>query len=98
LPEGKSSELNSPQQRSPNCPECERLWQVYAVATRKHLDAILEKEAATQTDYIGKMKILEQEAVETTQWWALARKAVRDHAATHAGNGAGNAGVGVSAH
>jgi hypothetical protein len=94
VPEAKSSELNSRQQRSPNCPECERLWQVYAVATRKHLDAILAKEAAAQTDGIGKMKILEQDGVEATQWWALARKAVRDHAATHAGN----AGVGVSAH
>jgi hypothetical protein len=31
------------------------------------------------------MKILEQEAVEATQWWALARKAVRDHAVTHTG-------------
>jgi hypothetical protein len=84
LPETKPSESNSRQQRSPNCPECERLWQVYAVATRKHLDAILAKEGATQTDDIGEMKILEQEAVEATQWWTLARKAVRDHAATHA--------------
>jgi hypothetical protein len=83
LPEGKSSEPNSRRQ-STNCPECERLWQVYAVATRKNLDTILEKEAAAQTNDMGKMKILEQEAVEATQWWALARKAVRDHAATHA--------------
>jgi hypothetical protein len=98
VPEGKSSELNSRQQQSPTCRECERLWQVYAVATRKHLDTILEKEAATQTDDIGKLTILEQEAVEATQWWALARKAVRDHAATHARSDTGNAGVGVSAH
>jgi hypothetical protein len=30
------------------------------------------------------MKILEEETVEATQWWMLARKAVRAHAAAHA--------------
>jgi hypothetical protein len=67
------------------CPLCERVWKAYALANRKRLDAILAKEAAAQAGDIEKMKIAEDEANEAAQWWALARKEVRDHAATHAG-------------
>jgi hypothetical protein len=82
LPEDKSSEADFPETRSPDCPECERLWKIYVLATRQHLDAAVAKETA---DGIEKMKILEHQAVEAAQWRMLARKAVKDHAAEHAG-------------
>jgi len=85
LPENKSSRASSTEKRSPDCPECDRVWKAYALATRKNLDAFLATKASTQTRDIEKMKILEHKALEAAQLWALARKAVRDHAATHAG-------------
>jgi hypothetical protein len=84
LPEDKSSEADFPETRSPECPECERLWKIYVLATRQHLDATVAKETARPTDGIEKMKILEHQAVEAAQWRMLARKAVKDHAAEHA--------------
>jgi transcriptional regulator NrdR family protein len=80
LPENKSSEPN-PERRS-DCPECERVWNAYAFATRQDLDAVLAKETSTQPE---KTKILEDAVKEAAQWRDLARQAVRDHAATHAG-------------
>jgi hypothetical protein len=44
----------------------------------------LAKEAAGQTGDIENMKTLEHDAIEATQWWAFARKAVRDPATMHA--------------
>ena len=41
--------------------------------------------AKETADGIEKMKILEHQAVEAAQWRMLARKAVKDHAAEHAG-------------
>ena len=38
-----------------------------------------------QIDDVGKMKIIADEVIEAAQECALARKTVRDHAATHAG-------------
>jgi hypothetical protein len=67
------------------CPECDWLWKAYALANRKHLDAILAREGAAQAGDVERLKILEDEAYEAAQWWALARKAVREHAAIHAG-------------
>ena len=57
---------------------------MYAFANRKHFDAILAKQTAAETGDIENMKTLEYEAIEATQWWAFARKAVRDHATIHA--------------
>ena len=34
-------EPNSPEKPAPTCPECERLWRVYALNTRKYLDLML---------------------------------------------------------
>jgi hypothetical protein len=85
LVENKSAEPDFPEKRSSVCPECTRLWNAYAVATREHVAAILAKEASTPTDDIAKMKILNDEALEAAHRRALARKAVRDHASTHAG-------------
>jgi len=85
LPANKSSGASSPEKRSPDCPECDRVWEAYAFATRKYLSAILTKEASTQIDDVGKMKIIADEAIGAAQGWALARKAVRDHAAKHPG-------------
>jgi hypothetical protein len=84
LPEDKSSEADFPETRSPDCPECERLWKIYVLATRQHLDATVAKETARLTDGIEEMKILEHQAVEAAQWRMIARKAVKDHAAEHA--------------
>jgi hypothetical protein len=86
LREDKSSEADFPETRSPDCPECERLWKIYVLATRQHLDATVAKETTWQTDGIEKMKTLEHQAVEAGQWRMLARKAVKDHAAEHAGD------------
>jgi hypothetical protein len=83
--ENKSSGSDSPESRSPVCPECKRLWKVYALATRKSLDAIMAKDAAAQQHDVATTKILHDKALEATQWWELARKAIRDHAATHTG-------------
>src|ERR1700730_16447258 len=74
--ENNTSEPNSPEKRSPGCPECDRVWRVYALATRQALDAILAKEASTQREDIGKMKVLEDKVLEAAQWQAIARKAV----------------------
>jgi hypothetical protein len=57
---------------------------VYALATRKYRDAHLAKRAA-QIDDVGMLKALENDVIEAAQWIALARKAIRDHLATHAG-------------
>jgi hypothetical protein len=84
LAQNKPSEPTPPEKGFPNCPECERVWNAYALAARKNLEAIISKEDATQTDEPEKMKILESEVRETTQWRAIARKDVTDHAATHA--------------
>jgi hypothetical protein len=85
LAQNKSAEPDFPEKRSPDCTECDRVWNGYALATRKHVAAILAREGSTQTDDIEKMKILNDEALEAAHRRALARKAVRDHAATHAG-------------
>jgi hypothetical protein len=85
LPDGKASEPSPPKKRSANCPECERLWTVYTVVTRKYLDATLAQEALAGCGSIDKINVLEAEANELAQWRELARKAVRDHAAMHAG-------------
>jgi hypothetical protein len=84
LPENKSSKPNLPQERWPNCPECERLWNAYALGTRLYLDAILAEGAAAQGDNVEKVKVLEEEALERAHWREFARKVVRDHAASHA--------------
>jgi hypothetical protein len=82
LDENKSEGPNSPEGRWPTCAECKRLWNVYALAT---LDAMMAKEAAAQQDDAANAKTLDDKALEATQWWELARKAIRDHEATHAG-------------
>src|SRR5579859_7511578 len=84
LPDGTSSEHNSPEKGSAKCPECVRLWKVYAVATRKFLDAILAQEDSEARRGIDQIDFLKDQALEATQWRELARKAIRDHAATHA--------------
>jgi hypothetical protein len=81
----KYSEPNPSEKRLSACPECERLWKVYALNTRKYLDATRAEEAAAATDNVEKLKILEDEALEAAERRELARKAVRNHAATHAG-------------
>jgi len=83
--ENDSSGSALPEREEPVCPECNRLWKVYALATRKSLDAIMTKEAAAQYHDVAGVKILHEKALEATQWWELARKAIRDHVATHAG-------------
>jgi hypothetical protein len=55
------------------------------LATRRYLEATRAEEVLTPSGDMEKMKILEDEAFEAAQWRELARKAVRDHAATHAG-------------
>jgi len=76
-------EPNPPEKPAPACPECERLWKVYALNTRKYLDVTLAEGAAAQTDDIANVRILEEEALEAAKLRELARQAVRDHAATH---------------
>jgi hypothetical protein len=58
---------------------------VFTLANRSYLDAALAEEAATRGDNVEKMKVLEEDALERAQWREFARKAVKDHAATHAG-------------
>jgi hypothetical protein len=84
LAENNPSEPNPSEKQTSNCPECERLWKAYALSTRKYLDATLAVKASAQRDDVEK-KFLEAEALEAAQWRDLARKAIRDHAATHAG-------------
>jgi hypothetical protein len=55
------------------------------LATRRYLEATRGEEVSTLTGNMEKMKILEDETFEAAQWRELARKAVRVHAATHAG-------------
>ena len=83
LPPNKLPEPNSPEKPAPACPECDRLWKVYALNTRKYLDVTLAEGAAAQTDNIAKVRILEEEALEAAKRRELARRAVRNHAATH---------------
>ena len=78
-----SPEPDSPEKPAPTCPECERLWRVYAINTRKYLDVTLAEGAAAQTDDIPKVRILEEEALDAAKRRELARRDVRDHAATH---------------
>jgi hypothetical protein len=54
------------------------------LTTRRYLEVTRAEEVSTPTGDMEKMKILEDEAVEAAQWRELARKAVREHAATHA--------------
>jgi len=63
--------------------ECNRLWRTYTLATRQQLNAILAQGAASQTGDAEKIKALKEAAAEAGRSKALARKAVRDHAATH---------------
>jgi hypothetical protein len=58
---------------------------VYALATQRSLDAIKAKDTAAKLHDVASMKILHDKALEATQWWELARKAIRDHVATHTG-------------
>ena len=58
---------------------------MYALATQRSLDAIKAKDAAAKQHDAARMKILHDKALEVTQWWELARKALRDHEATHTG-------------
>jgi hypothetical protein len=86
MPDHKSSRPDPEAKPSPPCAECERLWRVYTLATRRYIDATLAEEAARQTGDLEKtMKILEDEATEAAEFRDFARKAVRNHAATHAG-------------
>ena len=55
------------------------------MATRKYLDAMLAQEDSTAPRDIHQIDFLKDQALEATQWRELARKAIRDHAATHAG-------------
>jgi hypothetical protein len=55
------------------------------LATRRYLEATQAEAVSTPTGDTEKMKILEDDAFEAAQWRELARKAVREHAATHAG-------------
>ena len=79
----KLPEPSPPEKPAPTCAECERLWSVYALNTRKYLDVTLAEGAAAQTDDIAKVRILEEEALEAAKLRELARQAVRHHAATH---------------
>jgi hypothetical protein len=83
LTDGKCSALNLPESQSEKCPECERLWAVYSVATRKYLDAAFAQKDPRLVD-LSLIEFLEDQAREAAQWRELARKGVRDHAATHA--------------
>jgi hypothetical protein len=85
LSDGKASELNPPERRPATCPECERLWKIYSVATRKYLDASLAQEDPAEATDTDRIKFLENQALEASQWRELARKAIRDHSAMHAG-------------
>jgi hypothetical protein len=76
-------EPNSPEKPPPACSECERLWRVYTLNTRKYLEVTLAEGAAAQTNDIAKVRILEEEALEAAKLRELARQAVRNHAATH---------------
>jgi hypothetical protein len=55
------------------------------LATRRYLEATRAEEVSMSTADREQMKILEAEALEAAQWRELARKTVRDHAATHPG-------------
>ena len=76
------SEPDFPQRQ--DCEECNRLWTTYTLATRRQLEAIVAQEVALQTGDVEKIKALKEAAVEAGRSKALARKAVWDHAATHA--------------
>jgi hypothetical protein len=81
---GRSSETNPPEKPSANCPECERLAEVLALASRKYLEAVRAQEASLGSNDFEQIKALENAVVEASQWRELARKALRVHAATHA--------------
>jgi hypothetical protein len=65
------------------CPECEKLWRVYAYATRQHLEVIKAHEEAAVGDDIHKMQVIEEALRGAEEWRHLSRKAVREHEATH---------------
>jgi hypothetical protein len=53
------------------------------LATRRYLETNRAEEVSKLSGDTEKMQILEEEAFEAAQWRELARKAVREHAATH---------------
>jgi len=84
LSPGKPPELSLTQKPLVICSECERLWKIYSDATRRYLDATLAKDDPAEDRDIDRKKFLENQALEASQWRELARKAIRDHVATHA--------------
>ena len=66
-----------------DCPECDKLWRVYAYATRQHLEIMSAQEAAAMADDHRRMMEVEKAVQAAEEWRIIAREAVRDHEAEH---------------
>ena len=77
---------------SADCSECDRLWRVYADATRQHVESVNAEVEAAKTDDITQMKALKTAQEGAVERRELARLQVKSHGATHGGTGAAKQG------
>ena len=68
-----------------HCAECDRLWREYEESVRAHLKIAGQWQVAMIQQDSSMLDALEPLHLRTIEKRTAARKAVRDHAATHAG-------------
>ena len=69
----------------PNCPECDRLWDLFVEATRSHLKLLSQQQISVIRQDSDALSRLRQPVEASARNRQDTRRAYREHAATHPG-------------
>jgi hypothetical protein len=70
----------------PNCPECDRLWDLFVDATHSHLKLLSQQQISVIKQDSEALARLRQPVEESARNRQNTRRAFREHAASHGGS------------